>query len=536
MPSQGKAALVLLVDVAGHEDQAQQSIERVATELIKQGAKRTRRDHGGTSLTVLETPPRGEQKAPTHAIYFLKDGLLVTSDNLEVANGIVDRLAGAARDTLAGLPAYKAVMERCQSAAGELSPHVRWFVDPIGLAESVRTWRDGRRKGGVDYLKVAKNQGFEAIQGVGGYVNFAAAQYGMLHRTFVFAPQPHTLAMRMLRFPNGGDFTPQTWVSRELATYLTLQCDLINAFERVDTLFDEIYGEQGVFDDTIESVKNDPNGPQIDIRSDLVAHLGQRATLITDHELPITPTSQRTLLAIDVTNPAALAASLERSMKGDPRVRLRKIGEYDVWEILNEDEAISGPEVKDPDAAGDDDDDAAGGVDADPTLGAGGMGQATSAVTVALGHLFVASHIDLLQKVLLQPEAVAPLDRDPDYRLVAGEYEKLGAGETSARGFVRSDEQYHATYELFRQGKLPESDTFFARLLNLVLGEDKEGVTRKPRFDGEKLPNFEAVRHYFGAAGSFAASEPTGWLIVGFTVGKEIPLVNSVTPGATTTK
>ena len=73
----------------------------------------------GVNLAVLETPPKGEQKEPTRAIYVLKDGLLVTTDNLEVATGILDRLAGVARESLAGLAPYQAVMQRCQSAAGE---------------------------------------------------------------------------------------------------------------------------------------------------------------------------------------------------------------------------------------------------------------------------------------------------------------------------------------------------------------------------------------------------------------------------------
>ncbi|HUY33307.1 MAG TPA: hypothetical protein VMV69_11220 [Pirellulales bacterium] len=525
-PSKGKAALVMLVDVAGREAKARETIESMAAELLKQGAKRTKHDHRGTNLTVLQTPLKGERKEPTFAVYFQKDGLLVTTDSLEVATDIVDRLAGVERETLAGLPAYKAVMQRCQSAAGELAPHARWFVQPIELAEALRSWRDGRRKGGVDYLKVAKSQGFEAIVGVGGYVNLAVGPYGMLHRTFALAPPPHALAMRMLKFPNGVDFAPQPWVSKDLASYTTFQCDFLNAFDRVDTLFDEIYGEPGVFEDTIESVKNDPNGPQLDIRNDLVAHLGERATLITDYKLPITTSSQRMLLAIEVKDPAALAASLERSMKGDPKARLLKIREHDVWEILNEDDAMSGSDVVDPGISNDDDD--------TPAQPVGGAAMASSAVTVAQHHLFVASHIDLLEEVLAQAQAEEPLERDADYRLIAGEYAKLGAGETCARGFARGDEQYQAAYELFRQGKLPESDAFFARLLNLILGEDKEGVTRKPRLDGAKLPDFDVVRRHLGPAGSFAAGEPNGWFIVGFTVGKEIPLATDVTPVDTT--
>ncbi len=524
-PSKGRAAIVLLVDVAGRHAEAKKAIEKMAAELTKLGAKRTKHDHRGTSLAVFVVPPKGTRKEPIHAIYFQKDDLLVTSDNLEVATGIVDRLAGVERETLAGLPAYKAVMERCQSAAGELAPHARWFVHPTELADAIRTWRTGRRKGGVDYLEVAKDQGFEAIKGVGGYVNLVVGPYSMLHRTFAFAPPPHTLAMRMLKFPNSVEFAPQPWVSKDLATYTTFQCDFLNAFDKVDTLFDKIYGEKGVFADTIESVKNDPNGPRLDIREDLVKHLGKRATLLTDYKRPITTASQRTLLAVEVTNPAALAVSLERSLKGDPRARLLKVRGHDVWEILNEEEATIPPDVDGAGAAGDDD---------TLALPAAGGALASSAVTVTLGHLFVASHIDLLEQVLAQAQAEEPLANDPDYRLVAGEYAKLGAGETCARGFARSDEQYHAAFELFRKGKLPESDTFFAQLLNFILGEDREGVTRKPRFDGAKLPDFNVVRRHLGPSGSFATSEPTGWFLVGFTVDKVTPLATDVTPNYTT--
>jgi hypothetical protein len=51
MPSKGRASLVMLVDVAGREAKAQQTIEKLAAELIKQGAKRSKREHRGTALT-----------------------------------------------------------------------------------------------------------------------------------------------------------------------------------------------------------------------------------------------------------------------------------------------------------------------------------------------------------------------------------------------------------------------------------------------------------------------------------------------------
>src|SRR5207245_588643 len=111
--------------------------------------------------------------------------------------------------------------------------------------------------------------------------------------------------------------------------------------------------------------------------------------------------SQRSLLAIEIKDPAALAASLERSMKGDPKVRLLKIGEHDVWEILNEEDAELDLELKEPGAADDED-------TPDRAAAEGGAPPASSAVTVAQGHLFVASHIDLLEKVLAQAQAEEP--------------------------------------------------------------------------------------------------------------------------------
>ena len=60
-------------------------------------------------------------------------------------------------------------------------------------------------------------QGFTAIQGVGGFLNFSTDKYEMLHRTFIYAPgnqaegqERFELSARMLKFPNGGTFTPPT--------------------------------------------------------------------------------------------------------------------------------------------------------------------------------------------------------------------------------------------------------------------------------------------------------------------------------------
>ena len=90
-------------------------------------------------------------------------------------------------------------------------------------------------------------------------------------------------------------------------------------------------------------------------------------------------------------------------------------------------------------------------------------------------------------------------------------------GPVAARCFVRTDEAYRPTYELLRQGKMPEAETILGRLLNRLLTspeDEDEGVLRKQKIDGRQLPQFEMVRRYFSPAGTVVRSSDTGWFEV----------------------
>lgn len=521
MPKEGRASLVVLADVSGKEKEAAATLAQLAANLKAQGAKASRQKLHGVEMSIFETTPKDHRDHPFTTVHYIKHGLFVASDSLSVAGDVAGRLDAPQQHTLAGVAAYKTVMDRCGKADAELTPDVRWYLEPVGLAEALRTWETNRRKGGTDYLRVAKNQGFGAVKSFGGFANLALGKYGILHRTFVYAPPPYELAMRMAAFPNGGTFTPQDWVARDVANYFSFQVDILNAFDRFDTLFDEIYGEKGVWKDTLEGIEDDPNGPQINLRDDIVQHLGQRATVIADYELPITPTSQRKLLAVEAKNPDALAVAIEKSMTGDDRVRKLEIEGHDVWEIIPEDESMPALEI---------DDAADGGKKAPADESDEGrvrqVSLSNSAVTVAKGHLMVSSHIDLLRKVLAGVPQSKQLAADRDYEKVQAEASKLGAGNDCAQGFARTDEQYRVMYELFKQGRLPEADTFLAHFINFLMGEEKEGVTRKARLDGSKLPDYKLVQHYLGPGGSFSTSEEEGWFVVGFTVSDGAQLAN----------
>ena len=228
------------------------------------------------------------------------------------------------------------------TAAGELAPHVRWFVEPFGYADAMRLVKRQPRKKGTDMLKIFKEQGFTAIQGVGGFVNFSADEYEILHRTFVYAPgqqgrrralhagRPDArVAQRRAtsRRPTGCPATwPPTrrststrrtpsrtrrpWSTRSSATKCSRTC--WNRSARTRTVRRSTFAR------------------------DLIAYLGNRITIISDVQLPITPKSERMLFAVETTNEKQLADVIQSWMETDPDTQRREINGHVVWEIVDE--------------------------------------------------------------------------------------------------------------------------------------------------------------------------------------------------------
>jgi hypothetical protein len=273
----------------------------------------------------------------------------------------------------------------------------------------------------------------------------------------------------------------------------------------------------------VQSLEDDPNGPKINLRRDMIAHLGSRATIISDYELPITPDCERMLFAIEAKNDKALAEAIRKSMEPDPSVIKREFEGHVIWEIREAE--VAAPEI-----------DFGGAVP--PTVEnpglppVGGFDDAVleeervlpnSAVTVANGHLYVSTHVDFLEKILHNDPERKKLVDDIDYKLVEIELAKLGAktDEGSFRAFTRTEDAFRPTYELIRQGNMPQSKTMFGTLVNRLLGGGKDAPPREQQIDPEKMPDYELVRRYLGPAGLFVVTEETGWFVVGLSVNKE---------------
>lgn len=522
----GPAAIALTIDVHGRGDAVKSLLAKVDQDLTKRKAKRSAANAGGVELTMYAIPPQNDKDIARNAVFFVHQDMLVATDSRVQAEEMIRRFGSAPGDNLAGVPGYQQINQQCAAEAKDLKPEVRWFIDPFNYAHAMRSLQrtDAPARHGKDYLAIFESQGFDAITGIGGYVNLALYDsFEMLHRTYVYAPavagnpEKYKLAMQMLRFPNGENLTPQDWIPRQLASYRTFNMDLQNAYQHFGSLFDALAGYENAFNDVIEGLEKDPYGPQVQVNNDFIQHLGSRVSIVTDYDTPITTKSERFVIVVDVKDEKAVAAAIEKFMKADPNAHQREFEGKTVWEILPPENDVPELEIAlDPLTPAEEP-----GAEA-----AKGAAMSTSAVCVTNGQMFMASHMDYLKTVLSKKPAGETLPESGDFRQVEASINQLITGPLAARCFVRTDEAYRPTYELLRQGKMPEAETLLGRVLNRMLTtpeDEDEGVLRKQKIDGRALPSFEMVRRYFSPMGTAVRSTEEGWFIVGATLTKQSP-------------
>jgi hypothetical protein len=526
-----EAALAITIDVTQHESQAEQLLALIEQRFAARGGKKQTAKVAETELLVFNLPATRDKAKPQQTVYFVRDNVLCGVNGRDQAEAMLKRFAGTPQDNLRSIVAYRETMDRCQRAAGRAAPEVKWFIEPFGFTWAARTLNiSTRSKYDKDVAKILSEQGFDAIRGVGGFVDMLAPKHvDLVVRMAAYAPPTKgndplrwNLAMRMFQLPNTTGLVPQSWAPRMSARYATYSIDILNLFDHVGTLFDALQGHKDAFKTSMDGIEQDAYGPQVNVRNDFVAHMGKRVTVLTDYSTPISIQSERSVFAIEAADEAKLAATLAKIMEKEPDVERREFGQYVIWERVPENQAIQELTI---DAPG------FGSLHAEPEKRPEEEQDRervlpNSAVCVALGQMFMASDINFLKELLAGFGQREMLQSSGDYQQAMAIVEQLSPGAKCSISFARTDEAYRPTYELIRQGRMPEAESMLGKFLNKMLTsevEKEEGVLRKQRVDGSQLPNFEMVRRYFGPAAIAVRSDQDGWLITAIVLDKEAP-------------
>jgi len=525
----GTLATVLLVDTTGHEAETRELIDTITRRLVEQKATKVAGSGSTPQVTtyLLPSDPADVAQRQRQVSFALATSALVVGDDPVQVGQVFASLAQGRQDCLATIKAFDAVAAQCRKAMPAKAAPLRWYADPLGYAKAYRAANPPREKRkGPDYVAILTRQGFDAVKGAGGVVFFDDGIHDMRHHSMIYAPplegrQPFAadrfdLAARMLHFPDADRIDPPQWVPQAVSSWVALRWDIQNAFASAESLVDDIVGEKGVFDDVIASLKEDPDGPQIDVEQDLVACLGKSVSIISDYATPIDTESERLVIAIEAIDAERVAKTVARSMSTDPDMAKVEFNGHEIWELVDRSMSIPKLEVETPGGSV-----AHADHEHDDHHRRGKLREREekllphSAVTVAHGHLLIASHRDFLERVLTASAANESLASTADYALVTTELNRLFPAKTSMRSFGRADESIRPVYEMLRQGAMPKSKSLMGQLLNGILGDGKEGSVRAQKIDGSTLPEFELIRQYFGTVGLGVESLPDGWHIAG---------------------
>ena len=544
----GTLATIVLIDTSGREAEVAPVVEAVLGRVTAKGGKPIAAPPpikafalppaAGATSPATTTAGAAATAAPRQLAIAVAPSAVILGDRLDAVTEMAPALGNTAAsraDALATVPAFAAVMGRCGKGVPATAAPVRWFVDPLAyLAADRRTFPPTKNKKGPDYVAILRRQGFDAVSGAGGYLFFGEGNVDLRHNTLIHAPPRNgrpadgpdrfDKAARMLRFPNVAGLAPAAWVPGGAASWVSFEWDIANAFDSMQPLVDDIVGEAGVFEDVIASLEEDPDGPQIKVRDDLIKHLGKRCAVASDHESPIDPDCERMLIAIETSNPEAVATVISKGMTSESEVRKVEAGGHVIWETVKPAATLE------KDAGAPDGDDAAGRRRARqrerqekesvwPNL----------SVAVAHGHIFLASHRDFLERVLSNPRTSSIVE-DGGYQDVAAELKQLLGGDWAMSSFSRTEKAIRPAYELLRAGRLPESKSLAGTVLRRVLEGDqpqngqRRGTSQdstqdpgrlKQKVDGSSLPDFEQISRYFGLNGMSMQSTPEGWYLVG---------------------
>jgi len=499
--AQGAAATIVLIEVGDRRDTVREVTGGVYEQAKAAGATASRATLAGKKLLLYSRRVEGRLE---ERFYFLREGLLGFCDSRPVLTELLSRWSGEPLEALASLPAYQSVMQ----VAGEQdrAADLRWFIDPFGL-EQMRRISRGEKE--TDSMRLLRQQGFYAIRGIGGSVFLAREDLELLYHIAVFRPQELKLAARVLSTMPIPDGELPDWIPVSVSQFRTLQLDYAQAFEGYGSWFEatEGEGEEGIFDLVLEDIKLEPGGPMLDLRQDLVKRLVGPMVTLTFVDSTEQPSAEKVVHAVKVADEPVVVEAARKFFQGDEDIIKPppKIGDAVVWVYRDaEDRRGKKQTMLGPDLS-------------------------NVAVTVARGHLFAATDLETLKRVLQPKEMPAPLSESTAYQAMQRVASAELSGKTVLQQVADGPQSFRRTYDLLRLGRADEADSLAGRLLtwyfDVVLGSDEaasgNGDASAPRWPGidfSRLPDYEVAQPFLTDSGLAGEHVAQGWRVVGFSL------------------
>lgn len=451
--------VVLFFDIGDNEAKVQPLLDQL-TAVLGQQQRLTSADssYGGTSITGFEIVYPGESPTPLaeELGWFLKDGRIVASNQIEVLESVIDNWDGDSGDAFVSNESYSFIMSRCKT--DESLALSKFYMDPIGLfTKLVQTRSFGAQAstGAGFALGMLPSFGLTQLKAIGGVELEGTGDFEAMTRSVVYSEQPPTGLMQVFQLGQA-QTAPPTWVKDNVSTYMATNWKVDEAFIAVQTLFDGFQGG-GALGRILDGAAD--RGPGVHIKNDIIDNLTGEVQLISAPNSVEKFGSDELLIALGLRNSEAVAALVSR-LSGPLNMEVRDFQGIDLYSM-----EVPG-------------------------------GQAFS-LAVKDGSLLFSMGGGLMEQVLRNNDDMRPLAETDEFRSIAAYFPADAVSVT----FSRPAQSYRSIYEMVRDGgaeNFPGVQDIFEKI------------------DFTKLPPFEKIAKYIKPAGAYSVKDNNGYFVEGF--------------------
>jgi hypothetical protein len=462
----GPPAIVFLIEVGDQTDVARRLLDFIENEARDGGGQISAEDVGGTRVNIIDGDDR--------VAYCEREGVVLFASDVDLLKEMIGVWDGDEEaETFADNREFTSIMRRSAGTKDE-RPQITFFVDPIEFFRNASRGNLGAQA----TLALLPSLGLDGLKSAGGSIILATEEFDSITHIHVMLDSPRQGVLEMLALESG-DTTPEDWVPKDAASYMTVNWNLQDTVDAFEKIYDKIRGE-GAFAGDLKRRMSDPAG--IDVREELLAKLGNRITHVSWFEKQARVNSGTNLIGIELSdasgfrktvegliNKFAVEQSFKRSYRGTTYYEFpaRRRPPQNLDESL--------------------------------------VRQPKPCMAIVGDHLLLSDSTECLQAAISNKKNPAnSLAEELDYKLIASKIQHLsGSAQPSMIAFQRPEESMRSFYDLAtspntrrRLEEAAQNQPFF-RALNDALKENP-------------LPPFSQLAKYLAPGGGILISDQTG--------------------------
>jgi len=498
---QSPVSIVLSLNYGDSEETVQKLIEKASKAAEDEGVKTSDEEVDGVKIVTVAPPgeegdsgdEQGEggtdalEKSFKSLSYAIKDSTLLVSNQASAIKGILERWDGSSDTSLANANSYKLIMSKC-APKGDDAAETTWFVDTMGIVKSVIALGAGENPQLGMVMGFLPVTGLDQLKGMGGAMNIGEGDFDNVNRTFVHTEQPSRGVMRIFTMP-AVEQSPAKWVHDKSSMFMSLNWDLQEAYKAVESLYNTFAGE-GALAKMVEDLAENEDGPKIHIKKDVIDQVTGRITVSGDVKEGDDGSQERYVVAVELTNEGSFKKILAKAAKfpgfpGQAReFEGTTIYEFGAGEEETEEESENQSLRK---LADEEDEDNEGEMEALSL---------TPALAVGRKHLFFGTDVEQIEQILRDNDEDSLAD-SKIFKTVS----KYFPAKVSSMSFQRADAQVKTALDALKSGQL-----------DALVGEN---------IDLSKLPDFDAIKHFFTPTGGYVRPDEDGVFMENFNLKEE---------------